>query len=197
MNLQPIQLEGDWVRLVPLAQSHAEALLAAAREESIWQYLMVPQPQSVQEMREWIGTALELQEQGGQLPFAVSSRVDGRVVGTTRYLDIRMADRAVEIGWTWYASEVQRTAVNAECKLLLLRHAFEELGMERVQLKTDALNERSRRAIERIGGQFEGILRQYQRYWHGRQRDTAIYSILRSEWPGVRTNLEAKLSAKI
>ncbi len=194
---EPVCLEGRGVRLEPLALSHAEGLLAASVDPEIWTYLMVPQPQTVSEMEAWIGAALDQQRLGNHLPFAIVDRARNAVCGTTRYLDIRPADRAVEIGWTWLSREAQRTAVNTECKFLLLRHAFEKLGCERVQLKTDARNARSRTAIERIGGQFEGILRRYQRYWHGFQRDTAIYGIVAEAWPKVKEQLEAKLDKPV
>ena len=141
-------------------------------------------------MAKWISEALDQQAKGIHLPFAVIRKETGDVVGSTRFLDIRLFDGSVEIGWTWYAAEAQRTAVNTECKYLLMTHAFETWGCNRVQLKTDELNERSRRAIERIGGRFEGILRKYQRYWHGRVRNTAMYAILDEDWPGVKENLE-------
>jgi RimJ/RimL family protein N-acetyltransferase len=184
--MEPIRLEGRFVRLEPLSLDHTEALFEASRDAMIWKYLMVPQPQSVAEMADWIDEALRQQASGAHLPFSVFSKESNGFVGSTRYLDIRLDDRSIEIGWTWYRPESCRTAVNTECKYLLLRNAFEVLGCERVQLKTDALNGRSRKAIERIGGKFEGVLRQFQRYWHGRQRDTAMYSILSSEWPSTR-----------
>lgn len=193
MTASPVVLEGARARLEPLALDHAPELLESAADPAIWTYLLVPQPTDRAAMEAWIRAALDQQELGHQLPFAIVDRREGRVVGSTRYLDIRPADRALEIGWTWLATESQRTVINTECKYLLLRHAFEVLGCERVQLKTDALNARSRAAIERIGGQFEGILRRFQRYWHGRQRDTAIYGIIAEDWPAVKSALETKL----
>lgn len=177
MQLEPLQLE------------HAEALFEASLEERIWKYLLVPQPTSIEEMRSLIEGALHEQLKGNHLPFAVRLKGENRIVGTTRYLDIRPFDLALEIGWTWYAAAVHRTGVNTECKFLLLEHAFETLGCRRVQLKTDALNERSRAAIERIGAKFEGILKQYQRYWHGAQRDTAMYAITSEDWGEVKSHL--------
>jgi len=197
MNLakrpEPVTLEGTIVRLEPLSVDHSEALLTAAKDPSIWTYLTVPQPQSAAEMRRWIESALSEQEKGTHLAFAAISRESDAVVGTTRYLDIRPFDGSLEIGWTWYAAEAQRTGVNTECKYLLMRHAFEALGFTRVQLKTDAKNERSRRAIERIGGRFEGVLRHYQRYWHGALRDTAMYGITAEDWPEVKSHFETRL----
>jgi len=190
MKVEPITLSGRFVRLEPLCKEHAEGLLEAASDPIIWKYLTVPQPATISEIKSWIETALS---QRDHLPFATIRQEDSKVVGSTRYLDIRPFDKALEIGWTWIGTEAQRTSVNTEAKFLMLRHAFEELGAERVQLKTDAKNERSRNAIERIGAQFEGILRSYQRYWHGAMRDTAMYSITAEEWPSVRTELERKL----
>lgn len=136
----------------------------------------------------------EARASSAQIPFAVVHAESGRAVGSTRYMDIRIADRGLEIGWTWYAPSVQRTALNTECKLLLLRHAFEELGAERVQLKTDARNERSRRAIERLGAIREGILRKHMRVRDGFLRDSLLYSIIAAEWPDVRTRLKRMLA---
>lgn len=189
----PTTLEGRFVRLEPLTVEHAPALFEASKDPSIWTYLVVPQPISIEAMAAWIGTALCEAEAGRHLPFAAVRLEDAKVVGTTRYLDIRPFDGSVEIGWTWYAKWAQRTYVNTECKLLLLTHAFETLGCTRVQLKTDANNARSRAAIERIGAQFEGVLRNYQRYWHGALRDTAMYAMTDTEWPEIKVRLESKL----
>jgi N-acetyltransferase len=194
-RLEPVCLEGSFTRLEPLELVHADALFEAGRDEEIWRYLLVPQPKTADEMEAWIGTALEARQTGRELPFATARKSDGKVVGTTRYLDVKPFERSVEIGWTWLSPEARRTAVNTESKLLLLEHAFGKLGCQRVQLKTDALNERSRRAIERIGAHFEGILRNFQRYWHGAIRDTAMYSITEGEWPAVREALRCKLAA--
>ena len=190
MKIEPVTLSGQFVRLEPLSKGHAEGLLEAASDPIIWKYLTVRQPTTVSEMESWIETALSQQD---HLPFATIRQDDSKVVGSTRYLDIRPFDKALEIGWTWIATKAQRTPVNTEAKFLMLRHAFEELGAVRVQLKTDAKNERSRNAIERIGAQFEGVFRNYQRYWHGAMRDTAMYSITDAEWPAVRAELERKL----
>jgi RimJ/RimL family protein N-acetyltransferase len=190
----PVTLDGNHVRLEPLSLGHAEGLLEAGAEPLTWKYLTVPQPRTLDEMQSWICAALEMQAGGSQLPFAVIRKSDGKVMGTTRYLDIRSNDLGLEIGWTWYAPEAQRTAVNTECKYLLLAHAFETLGCIRVQLKTDALNERSRRAIERIGAKFEGVLRNYQRYWHGGLRDTAMYAMTDADWPEAKRALEEMLA---
>jgi RimJ/RimL family protein N-acetyltransferase len=128
------------------------------------------------------------------VPFVIIHLASGHVAGTTRYLDIRRGDRALEIGHTWLAGEFQRTAVNTEAKYLLLRHAFEGLGAVRVQLKTDERNERSRRAIERLGARFEGILRNYQTRWDRFVRNTAMYALTDADWPGIKARLEARLA---
>lgn len=190
MTVEPVTLTGRFVRLEPLDLRHSEGLLEAASDPLIWKYLTVPQPQTVAEMGNWIEDALS---QANHLPFATFRQQDSKVVGSTRYLDIKHFDQTLEIGWTWLAPEAQRTPVNTEAKYLMLRHAFEELGCARVQLKTDAKNEQSRNAIERIGAQFEGVFRNYQRYWHGAMRDTAMYSITDAEWPEARAELERKL----
>jgi RimJ/RimL family protein N-acetyltransferase len=170
-------------------------LLEAAQDPSIWTYLLMPQPKSVADVEEHIRASLQWVERGSRIVFAAIERASGKAVGVTCYYDIDRPNRWLEIGGTWYDVRVQRTALNTECKLLLLRHAFENLGAVRVQLKTDVLNERSRTAIERIGGKFEGSLRNYQTYWHGRVRDTALYSIVAGEWPEVKVNLERRLAA--
>ncbi len=187
---KPISLAGRHVRLEPLAPRHAEDLYAAGREPRVWPYMARGEFTSLQDVREWIGQALALQETGTQIPFAIVLRKSGTAVGSTRYLDIRRADRGLEIGWTWIAPEQQRSAVNTECKYLLLRHAFEDLGAVRVQLKTDLRNERSQRAIERLGALREGVLRKHMTVRDGFIRDTIYYSILDTEWPEVKTRLE-------
>lgn len=142
-----------------------------------------------------IDEALRAQAAGTEVAYATVRRSDGRIVGSTRFIDIRRSHRGLEIGWTWIAPEAQRSAVNTEAKYLMLRHAFEVWGALRVQLKTDANNARSRAAIERLGATFEGILRkQLVRPHDGYQRDTAMFSIIESEWPAVKAGLEAKLA---
>src|SRR5689334_21911060 len=192
MYVEPVTLEGRWVRLEPLAERHADDLAAVAGVAEIWRYMPVPL-MAIEQIRAWIADTLALQSAGAALPFAIVDRASGRAIGSTRYLTIMPKDRGIEIGWTWLARTRWRTPVNTECKYLLLRHAFETLGCIRVQLKTDRRNERSRRAIERIGGQFEGILRQHMVLIDGSYRDSAYYSIIDAEWPAVKDNLAAKL----
>lgn len=192
MEIAPVTLEGQWARLEPLAHRHAEELLAAAADESIWRW-MGARLTTKEAMSAWIETALAAQADGTELPFAIVNRETGRAVGATRFLDIQRAHRGVEIGWTWLGRKARRTAINTEGKLLMLRHAFETWGCIRVQLKTDRRNDRSRRAIERIGGQFEGIHRNHRVLPDGAYRDTAFYSIVAREWPEVKARLEARL----
>jgi RimJ/RimL family protein N-acetyltransferase len=196
MIAQPLVLEGAHVRLEPLDFSHAEDLYAVGGDERIWRHMPRPKLSSVADAREMIEAAKAAAADGSQIPFAVVERKDGRAVGSTRYLDIRRKDRGLEIGWTWLGTAYQRTPINTECKYLLLRHAFEALGAIRVQLKTDLRNERSQRAIERLGAIREGVLRKHMVLWDGFIRDTVYYSILDDEWPGVRQQLEALLERR-
>lgn len=192
---KPVFLEGKHVRLEPLSLVHAAGLFAASQDETIWRWLPVPMFPSVSAVEAWIAEALKEQSTGVSVPFATVRVSDGRAVGSTRYLDIRPPHRALEIGWTWIAPEAQRTAVNTEAKYLMLRHAFEEQGALRVQLKTDERNEKSRAAIGRLGAVFEGILRNYQTRAHdGYVRNTAMFSITEAEWPVVKAGLETKLA---
>jgi RimJ/RimL family protein N-acetyltransferase len=184
-------LEGLHVRLEPLASSHAPELLAAAQDDSIWRYMPIARPRTLLELEGMIAEALAAQERGEQLPFAIVERTSGRAVGSTRYLDIRAPHRGLEIGWTWLATAAQRTALNTECKLLLLTHAFEALGCLRVQLKTDLRNLRSQAAIERLGAKKEGVLRKHYVLWDGYVRDSVMYSITEAEWPAVKQKLSA------
>ena len=140
-----------------------------------------------------IEQALEVAAGGTQLPFAIVHRGSGKGVGSTRYLDIRRSDRGLEIGWTWIGTDYQRTVINTECKYLLLRHAFEDLGAVRVQMKTDLRNVRSQRAIERLGAVREGVLRKHIVLWDGFIRDTVYYSVIHEEWPEVKRRLEGLL----
>ena len=196
MNPQPVILEGSHVRLESLDLSHAEDLYAVGGDERIWRYMPRPKLSSVADAQEMIEAAKAAAADGSQIPFAVIERKNGRAVGSTRYLDIRRWDRGLEIGWTWLGTAYQRTPINTECKYLLLRHAFEALGVIRVQLKTDLRNERSQRAIERLGAIREGVLRKHMVLWDGFIRDTVYYSILDDEWPGVRRQLEALLDRR-
>jgi RimJ/RimL family protein N-acetyltransferase len=190
MQVQPVTLHGRLVRLEPLAETHVPGLAQVGLDERIWRYMRYGDMRSEADMRQWVRGLLELQAKGTDLPFAVLLQQDGQVAGSTRYLNIDPENRAVEIGGTWYGLQYQRTGVNTECKYLLLGHAFEALGCVRVQLKTDARNLASQRAIERIGAVKEGVLRQHMILPDGAYRDSVFYSILDNEWPGVKAHLE-------
>jgi RimJ/RimL family protein N-acetyltransferase len=194
MDMHPITLTGRVVRLEPLSEAHVPELAIAGADESIWQYMRYGEITTEAGMRTWVQERLEEQARGEGLPFAVIYKGSELAVGCTRYLDIRHPHRSLEIGGTWYALAYQRTAVNTECKYLLLQHAFETLGCIRVQLKTDLRNERSQRAIERIGAVKEGVLRNHMILLDGHIRDSVFYSILDSEWPAVKASLEGKLN---
>jgi len=196
MKITPITLVGRVVRLEPLSEAHVPGLAAAGRDPAIWQYMRYGYIDSEPKMAELVRYLLGLQARGTDLPFAVIHRADRRPIGMTRYMDIQPENRGLEIGGTWYATAYQRTAVNTECKYLLLRHAFESLDCIRVQLKTDLRNERSQRAIERIGAVREGVLRNHMILPDGTTRSSVYYSILSAEWPAVKARLEGFLSVK-
>jgi RimJ/RimL family protein N-acetyltransferase len=193
MPLLPVTLEGEAVRLEPLTREHYDALLPAALDPDLWR-VTANNGGTPDAFAAWIDEALEQQAAGRALPFVLVAPATGRALGSTRYGNYDAPSARLEIGWTWVARPWQRTRVNTEAKYLLLRHAFEALGLERVELKTDAINARSRAAILRIGATQEGILRRHQRTWDGRLRDTVFFSILREEWPGVRERLEQMLA---
>lgn len=193
MNPTPVVLYGDAMKLEPLDPAHAEDLLAAGADPEIWAYMPIPQPNSVAEVRKWIDDAWKLASLGEELPFAIVDPETGRAVGSTRYLDIRRNWRTLEIGWTWLAASVQRSAVNTEAKLMLLKHAFEDQGALRVQFKTDGRNTRAQRSIERLGAVKEGVLRKQRINHDGYVRDAVYYSILDDEWPAVKERLTARL----
>jgi N-acetyltransferase len=195
MALQPVTLEGQHVRLEPLTLAHHAALSEVGLDPELWQWIPY-RAITADEMLGYIQTALDAQAAGVALPFATVERATGRVIGSTRYMNIDQTNRRVEIGATWIAKPWQGTAINTEAKYLMLRHAFETLGCIRVELKTDALNEKSRNAILRIGAKQEGTLRQHVVTWTGRLRDSVYFSVLDSEWPGVKAALEAKLTRK-
>jgi N-acetyltransferase len=194
MDPRPVTLEGRHVRLEPLELSHAPDLLSAlSHDVSIWRWLSIDPPLDLASMEAFIASALELGATGASIPFAQISRAEGRAVGSTRYLNISRNDLGLEIGWTWIGKPWQRTAINTEAKFLLLRHAFEDLGAVRVQLKTDARNLQSQEAIARLGAVREGVLRKYQRTTNDFIRDTVMFSIVTDEWPEVKRQLVEKL----
>lgn len=197
MEIEPVTLTGRNVRLEPLSEAHVPDLTIAGRNRSIWRYMLYGNIETEEQMRAWVLEILQRQAMGTDLPFAVIHLESGRAIGATRYLEIHSEHRGLEIGGTWYGVEYHRTATNTECKYLLLRHAFEILGVIRVQLKTDLRNERSQRAIERIGAVREGILRNHMITPDGTIRDSVFYSILDREWPLVKQRLEAMLGLEV
>lgn len=193
MDIEPVVLSGRVARLVPLSSAHIPDLYNFGRDASIWKYMRYGMIKTQQDMSAWVDELLRAQSAGTDLPFAVIHQDINRAIGSTRYLDIQPQNRSLEIGGTWYAVAYQRTAVNTECKYLLLRHAFEVLGCVRVQFKTDVRNLRSQQALERIGARQEGLLRNHMILPDGTLRSSVYYSIIDSEWPEVKEMLENKL----
>lgn len=181
------------MRLEALSLAHCDDLCVVGLEPELWRWIP-NQLATPEQMRAYIETALAEQQSGVSLPFAVIAMDSGRAIGSTRYGNVNLPNRRVEIGWTWYAPTHQRTPVNTECKLLLLTHAFERLGMIRVEFKTDVLNDKSRNALLRIGAVQEGIFRKHLICESGRVRDTVYFSILDTEWPEKKHALEARLA---
>lgn len=191
--LAPVALERGPVRLRPLEQPDAAALAEAVGDGELWKlgYTAIGSPDT---MAGWVAQALALRDQSRALPFVVEHLPTGRAIGSTRYLNIELAHHRLEIGNTWYAAAFQRSAVNTTCKLLLLAHAFEVLGAVAVEFRTDARNLRSRQAILGLGARHDGVLRHHMIMPDGWVRNTYVFSILRSEWPGVKQRLEARLA---
>ena len=187
--VQPVTLTGNYVRLEPMTVDHTSALAEIGVGQNFWDFMLYGDMNTAEDMRYWVLDILSRAEKGTDLPFVAVHLSSGRVAGATRYLNILPKDKGLEIGGTWYGPEFQRTAVNTECKYLLLRHAFETLGCIRVQLKTDLRNERSQKAIERIGAVKEGVLRNHMILPDGRYRHSVFYSILDTEWPQVKERL--------
>lgn len=187
--LTPVTLQGQHVHLVPLSPEHQDALSDAVQDGSPWKlwYTNVPSPET---METEIARRLGLLRSGSMLPFTVVDATTNQIVGMTTFMNVDAANRRVEIGSTWYAQRVQRSALNTEAKLLLLTHAFETLGCIAVEFRTHFLNQTSRRAIERLGAKLDGILRSHVIADNGTLRDTCVYSIVASEWPTVRAHLE-------
>jgi RimJ/RimL family protein N-acetyltransferase len=188
-------LEGRIVRLEPLRPEHEEGLWQASRDPQTWRWLSIVQPESRADWRAFVAQTLAAAESGAEIPL-VTSR-DERVVGSTRFLSLRPEHGSVEIGWTWLHPSAWGTGANVEAKYLQLRHAFETWGCRRVELKTDALNERSRGALEALGATFEGVHRKHMLVREGENRDSAWYRVLDDEWPEVRARLEARLAEKV
>jgi RimJ/RimL family protein N-acetyltransferase len=193
MIVAPCTLAGRHVRLEPLELSHADELLEVALEPELWRFT-TRRVDSPEMLRSYLETAMAERDAGVSLPFITRDAASGRAIGSTRYLNISRHDRRVEIGWTWIGKRWQRTAANTEAKYMMLRHAFETWECVRVELKTSTLNDRSRAAIERIGGVEEGIFRRHTRNADGTWRDTIWFSIIDREWPDVKQRLEERLA---
>lgn len=193
MHTAPLILTGKYVRLEPLSENHIPNLCRVGLDERIWRYMRYGMVLTEEQMHAWVFNILEKAAKGNEIPFAVIHLESGRAVGATRFLTIQPDQRNLEIGGTWYGVDYQRTAVNTESKYLMLKHAFEVMGMIRVQIKTDLRNIASQRAIERLGAVKEGILRKHMILPDGYIRDSVIYSILDDEWPAVKAGLEQKL----
>lgn len=186
LRVEPLILHGDGVRLEPLQQQHANGLYNRGRNAADWSFLPRPCFIDMADTRQWIDEALQAPH---QLPFAIIEDGKDKVVGSTRYLNIRPEHRALEIGWTWLGQQWQRTGINTEVKLLLLSHAFERLGCLRVEFKTDARNLRSQRALERIGATREGVMRNHMIVQGNFVRDSVYFSVIDSDWPDVKERL--------
>ena len=192
MEISPVVLEGQHVRLEPLSSAHQESLITAARDGELWNSTVTIVP-SRDTIAAYIAAALNDQDQGRALPFVIIQKSSGQVVGSTRYFHIERDHRRVEIGYTWLAASAQRTPVNTEAKLLLLTHAFEDWRCIRVEFVTDFLNQQSRTAILRLGAKQEGVLRNHMIMPSGRYRDSVCFSIIEAEWPEVKARLKARL----
>ncbi len=192
--LEPVTLRGAHARLEPLSSDHYDGLLDAVKDGELWKlwYTFIPK---AEDMRKEIDRRLGLRAAGAMLPFTVFD-ADGKIAGMTTYMNVDTPNRRVEIGSTWYAKRVQRTALNTQCKLLLLAHAFEKLDCIAVEFRTHFFNHQSRRGIERLGAKLDGILRSHQIAPNGTLRDTVVYSIIASEWPTVKAHLGYQLNEK-
>jgi len=192
--IEPVTLKGRFVRLEPLTLDHVPALTAVGLDPELWRWIPTPVT-SAEEMRAYVQLALDERARGDALPFATIDLASGRAIGSTRYASIALADRRLEIGWTWVAKDWQRTPVNTEAKYLLLGHAFETLWCVRVEFKTDALNTKSRQALTRIGAVEEGTFRNHMVMPGGRIRHSVYFSITSEDWPAVKAHLEARMAA--
>jgi RimJ/RimL family protein N-acetyltransferase len=195
MNVEPMILRGKTVRLEPLALEHLAPLTQVGLHPELWRWIPT-QTRTADDMRTYIETALDELQRGLSVPFVIVDASTTQVIGSTRYSNIQSFHRRLEIGWTWITPSHQRTAANTEAKFLLLSHAFEVLGAMRVEFKTDALNEKSRNALLRIGAVQEGIFRRHVLMDTGRVRDTVYFSIIDSEWPAVKENLKKRLERR-
>lgn len=191
--VEPAVLEGSVVRLEPLSLDHLPGLISVGLDADIWRWMPVA-IQTPGDMRTYVETALEGRDSGREMPFATVEVASGRVIGGTRYLNIEPAHRRLEIGYTWLAPAWQRTAANTEQKLLMLGHAFNDLGALRVEFKTDSLNEKSRTALLGIGATEEGTMRNHMITQGGRRRHSVYFSVVEEDWPQVRQHLEARIA---
>ena len=193
MEVKPVILTGKNVRLEPMTEAHIPGLTEIGIGQYFWDFMLYGRMDSKEDMHDWVMDIMSREGQGTDLPFVVIHLTSGRVAGATRYLNIMPKDRGLEVGGTWYGFDFQRTAVNTECKYLLFTHAFEIFKCIRLQIKTDLQNERSQKAIERIGAKKEGVLRNHMILPNGRFHDSVYYSILNTEWAEVKMNLEAMM----
>jgi RimJ/RimL family protein N-acetyltransferase len=191
--IEPVTLRGDVATLEPLQQQHTDALARAAADGELWRlwYTHIAPPA---QMPEYVAAALDMRERLDAMPFVVRANASGEVVGCTRYFNVDAKNQRLEIGHTWYARSVQRTALNTECKLLLLAHAFETLHCIAVEFRTHWFNHASRAAIARLGAKQDGVLRNHQLMADGARRDTVVFSIIDGEWPAVRQHLRHLLA---
>lgn len=194
MRIEPITLKGEYVRLEPLRREHWQPLCEVGLDEEIWRW-SPRQIKNKEDMRRYVEAALDEFERKVSLPFVTIEKLSAKIVGSTRFGNIDAKNRKTEIGWTWLNPRWQRTFVNTEAKLLMLAHAFETWNCIRVELKTDALNQKSRNAILRLGAKQEGVLRQHTITDSGRFRDTVYFSVIGSEWRNVKTDLKSKLES--
>ncbi|MCX2745572.1 GNAT family protein [Mangrovivirga sp. M17] len=192
--LKPVTLEGNLVKLIPLTKDHAEDLVSASTDGELWnlKYATIPSEETVDN---YISKALDEKDAGLALPFAIVEKKNNRIIGSTRLYEAQPHNRRISLGYTWYSVSFQRTGVNTECKYLILKHAFEKLDAIAVQFKTDWFNFRSREAILRLGAKQDGVLRNDRINPDGSYRDTVVFSIIESEWPAVKRNLDFKLTA--
>ena len=193
MQCLPLTLQGQFAQLEPLKQDNLLDIQAAAADGELWKLFFTSVP-THEQSQQWLSLALELQDQQKAIPFVVRNKNNGKIVGATRYCNIDHHNKRLEIGHTWYAQSAQRSAINTECKLLLLTHAFEVFNCNAVEFRTDWFNHTSQAAIERLGAKRDGVLRNHMILPDGRVRDTVVYSILHHEWMGVKKNLQYMLS---
>jgi RimJ/RimL family protein N-acetyltransferase len=194
VNPQPITLTGTRVQLQPLSESHLDPLSEVGLDPDLWKWIPI-QVIDRDQMLRYIQSVLAEQQKGVSIPFATIDRASNKVVGSTRFMSIDVPNKRLEIGATWIAKPWQRTSINTEAKYLMMRHAFETLGCNRVEWKTDALNTQSRNAILRLGARQEGIFRHHVVTWTGRLRDSVYFSVIAPEWPEVKKGLEAKINS--